>query len=205
MKRLFDIVLSSAALIMLSPLLLLTAILVYFNLGSPILFRQQRIGYKNRPLEVIKFRSMLDACCEDGHLLSDEERLTKFGKFLRATSIDELPSLWTILTGKMSIVGPRPQDAKFIALCNDSQLNRHNVKPGLTGWAQINGRNAISWEQRFELDLWYVQNNSFWLDVKIILLTIPMVLLQRGITAPGHVTMPKFQGNNGEKAIEAGE
>ncbi|MCV6600764.1 MAG: sugar transferase [Cohaesibacter sp.] len=205
MKRLFDITLSSAALILLSPLLLVTAILVYFNLGSPILFRQKRIGYQNQPLEIIKFRSMREARCADGHLLTDEERLTAFGRFLRATSIDELPSLWTILTGKMSIVGPRPQDAKFIALCNERQLRRHDVKPGLTGWAQINGRNAITWEQRFELDLWYVKNQSFALDLKIILMTIPTVILQQGISAPGHATMPKFKGSNRREMAEAGK
>ena len=195
MKRLFDVIVSASALLLLSPLLIITSALVYLKLGSPILFRQKRVGYNNETFDVIKFRSMLNSYGNNGELLSDAQRLTPFGKMLRVSSIDELPGLWNILTGKMSIVGPRPQDAKFLVLYSDQQLRRHDVKPGLTGWAQINGRNSISWEERFELDIWYVENQSFWLDIKICLLTIPVVILGKGVSADGHVSMPAFRGN----------
>ena len=205
MKRLIDFYISGVVLIVLSPFLMLVAFLVRAHLGSPILFRQTRIGVDNKPFEVLKFRSMLDVRDANGNLLSDKERLTPFGRTLRATSIDELPSLWNILKGEMSLVGPRPQDAKFIEKCSQHQNRRHEVRPGLTGWAQINGRNAITWEKRFDLDVWYVDNQSFALDCKIIFKTIPAVLLQRGVSAPGHVTMPAFQGNSDKVAAEAAE
>ena len=201
-KRLFDIVISAAGLIILSPIIILTAIAVYFCLGRPILYRQKRTGLNNTDFHVVKFRSMLDSRDASGNVLSDAERLTFFGKFIRAASIDELPSLWDVFRGKMSIVGPRPQDAKYYSLYTDRQKRRHQVKPGLTGWAQINGRNAITWEKRFELDLWYVENQSFWLDLKICFLTVPVVLFQRGINAPGHATMPAFKGNENEKSSQ---
>ena len=204
MKRIFDIIMSLSALIVLSPLLLVTSILVYCFLGKPILFRQIRIGLNNKSFEVIKFRSMLDAFDADGNALSDEERLTQFGKMLRASSIDELPSLWNILKGDMSIVGPRPQDARFIEKCTPLQNRRHEIRPGLTGWAQINGRNSITWEERFKLDVWYVDSHSFLLDIKIILLTVPVVLLRKGVSAPGHATMPTFNGSQ-EPSYEAAE
>lgn len=206
MKRLFDIVFSASALLLLSPILLVASILVYFKLGSPIFFRQKRVGLDNATFEVVKFRSMLDARCKNGELLSDEKRLTPFGKLLRASSIDELPGLWNVLRGDMSLVGPRPQDAKFLALYTDRQIRRHDVKPGITGWAQVNGRNSIGWEERFELDVWYVENQSFWLDIKICLMTIPVVLLRKGISADGHVSMPAFKGSvNLRSQIQAAE
>ena len=205
MKRIFDIAVSAIMLAILSPLLLVTAIAVYSFLGKPILFRQRRVGFQNTTFDVIKFRSMLNADDAKGNLLSDEQRLTPFGQFLRSTSIDELPGLWSVLIGDMSIVGPRPQDAKFLALYSDRQLRRHDVKPGITGWAQINGRNSIGWEERFELDLWYVENRSLWLDIKICLLTFPAVLLRKGIAAEGHVTMPAFNGYVRDRQMEAAE
>ncbi len=199
MKRLFDILVSLAVLVVLAPVLIVTAIFVRIFLGGPIFFRQTRTGFGNVPFEVIKFRSMLDLTDANGRYLSDAERLTWFGKMLRSTSVDELPSLWNVLKGDMSIVGPRPQDHRFLKDYSEEQKRRHEVRPGLTGWAQINGRNAIGWEERFKLDVWYVDNQSFRLDIRICLKTVPLVILQHGISAPGHATMPAFVGSEAEQ------
>lgn len=195
MKRLFDILASSIGLILLSPLLLLIAWKVRKNLGSPVFFKQVRPGRDGKPFKMIKFRSMRDANDKDGNPLSDVERLTPFGKKLRATSLDELPELWNVLKGEMSLVGPRPLLMEYLPLYNGRQAMRHNVRPGITGWAQVNGRNAISWEEKFELDAWYVENRSLWLDIKIIFLTIKKVLVKEGISSDEHVTMSKFTGS----------
>ncbi|NLD09182.1 MAG: sugar transferase [Xanthomonadaceae bacterium] len=195
MKRLFDILASSIGLILLSPLLLLIAWKVRKNLGSPVFFKQVRPGKDGKPFKMIKFRSMRDANDKDGNPLSDVERLTSFGKKLRATSLDELPELWNVLKGEMSLVGPRPLLIEYLPLYNERQAMRHNVRPGITGWAQVNGRNAISWEEKFELDAWYVENRSLWLDIKIIFLTIKKVLVKEGISSDEHVTMSKFTGS----------
>src|SRR5690625_2710058 len=194
-KRLFDLLVSVTALLALSPVFLLIALLVRVNLGKPVFFKQTRPGLNEQPFEMIKFRTMLDVQDANGHLLSDEQRLTRFGKFLRASSLDELPELWNVLKGDMSLVGPRPLLMEYLPLYNDEQRGRHQVKPGITGWAQVNGRNAISWEQRFELDNWYVKNRSFWLDLKILLMTAVKVLKRDGINEQGQATRSKFTGN----------
>lgn len=193
-KRLLDIVLSGCALIVLSPLLLVTAILVRVKLGSPVIFCQERPGKDEKIFKLHKFRSMSDAQDENGNLLPDKERLTGFGKKLRSLSIDELPELWDIFRGKMSIVGPRPLLVKYLPLYNEEQRHRHDVRPGLTGWAQVHGRNLTSWEERFEYDVEYVNNISFALDVKIIIMTIRCVLGREGINADGSATMEAFVG-----------
>lgn len=193
-KRLLDIVLSGLALIVLSPVLLVTAILVRVKLGSPVIFRQARPGKDEKIFHLYKFRSMTDAKDEQGNLLPDEVRLTKFGRLLRSTSLDELPELWNILKGDMSIVGPRPLLVKYLPLYNDEQKHRHDVRPGLTGWAQANGRNAISWEEKFRLDVWYVEHISFALDVKTIWLTVKNVLRREGISSNTAATMEEFKG-----------
>lgn len=193
-KRLLDIVLSGCALIVLSPLLLVTAILVRVKLGSPVIFCQERPGKNEKIFKLHKFRSMSDARDETGALLPDEERLTGFGKKLRALSIDELPELWDIFRGKMSIVGPRPLLVKYLPLYNDEQHYRHAVRPGLTGWAQVHGRNLASWEERFAYDVDYVDHISFALDVKIIFMTIRCVFAHEGISAEGSATMEAFTG-----------
>lgn len=193
-KRLLDIVLSGCALIVLSPLLLVTAILVRVKLGSPVIFCQERPGKDEKIFKLHKFRSMSDAQDENGNLLPDKERLTGFGKKLRSLSIDELPELWDIFRGKMSIVGPRPLLVKYLPLYNAEQRHRHDVRPGLTGWAQVHGRNLTSWEERFEYDVEYVNNISFALDVKIIIMTIRCVLGREGINADGSATMEAFVG-----------
>lgn len=195
-KRLFDILASSIGLILLSPLLLLIAWKVRKNLGSPVFFKQVRPGKDGKPFKMIKFRSMRDANDRDGNPLSDAERLTPFGKKLRATSLDELPELWNVLKGEMSLVGPRPLLMEYLPLYNERQAMRHNARPGITGWAQVNGRNAISWEEKFELDAWYVENCSLWLDIKIIFLTIKKVLVKEGISSANSVTAEAFKGNN---------
>lgn len=194
LKRLFDIVASFVALIILSPVFAVVAYKVKKNLGSPVLFRQVRPGLHGKAFEMIKFRTMRDAVDEIGNPLPDSERLTSFGKMLRATSLDELPELWNVLKGDMSLVGPRPLLMEYLPLYNEQQAKRHNVRPGITGYAQVNGRNAISWEQKFDLDVWYVENQSFWLDIKILLKTIKKVFLKEDISAVGDATMPKFQG-----------
>lgn len=194
-KRFLDIFLSGMALIVLSPLLLVTAILVRVKLGSPVIFCQERPGRDEKIFKLHKFRSMSDARDETGNLLPDEIRLGKFGRNLRATSLDELPELWDIFRGKMSIVGPRPLLVKYLPLYNDEQRRRHDVRPGLTGWAQVHGRNLASWEERFAYDVDYVDNISFALDVKIIFMTIRCVFAREGISAEGSATMEDFVGN----------
>lgn len=196
MKRAFDLIISLFTLIALSPIIFITILLVYLNLGLPIVFRQQRPGLDSKPFTILKFRSMRDVVDKSGVALSDNERLTAFGKILRSTSLDELPALWNVLKGDMSLVGPRPLLVEYLPLYNSEQSKRHNVRPGITGWAQVNGRNAISWEEKFELDIWYVENRSFWLDVKILLLTVKEVFIREGISAEGHATMEKFTGSN---------
>jgi len=198
-KRLFDVIVASFALLLLSPALALIALLIRINLGSPVLFHQSRPGLHGKPFKICKFRSMLDVSDSHGKPLSDEARLTRFGKFLRATSMDEPPELWNVIKGEMSLVGPRPLLMEYLPLYNEEQFRRHDVRPGITGWAQINGRNAISWEEKFNLDLWYVDNQSFWLDVEILFLTIKKVFFREGISAEGAVTMPLFTGNSGKE------
>ena len=195
LKRLIDITASSAALVALSPVLAVTAYKVKKDLGSPVLFKQTRPGLNGKPFEMIKFRTMKDATDSDGNLLPDSERLTPFGQKLRSTSIDELPELWNVLKGDMSLVGPRPLLMEYLPLYNSEQARRHNVRPGVTGYAQVNGRNAISWEQKFALDTWYVDNQSLWLDFKILAKTVKQVLIKDGISAEGEATMSKFTGN----------
>ena len=194
LKRAFDIIASLIGLIVLSPVLLIVAILVRKNLGSPILFRQVRPGIDGKPFEMVKFRSMRDAIAKDGTPLPDNERLTPFGKALRSTSLDELPELWNVLKGDMSLVDPRPLLMDYLPLYNKEQYRRHEVRPGVTGWAQVNGRNAISCEEKFKLDVWYVDNRSFWLDLKILFLTIKKVFIREGITAQGEPTLNAFKG-----------
>lgn len=194
-KRLLDIVLSGAALVILSPVLLITAVLVRIKLGSPVMFTQERPGKDEKVFKLHKFRSMTDARDASGNLLPDKERLTRFGAKLRSLSIDELPELWDIFRGKMSIVGPRPLLVKYLPLYNEEQRHRHDVRPGLTGWAQVHGRNLTSWEERFKYDVEYVNNISFALDVKIIIMTIRCVLGREGINADGSATMEDFIGD----------
>ena len=195
-KRLLDILLSGTALLVLSPLLLVTAILVRVKLGSPVIFCQERPGKNEKIFKLHKFRSMTDARDENGELLPDRERLTAFGKALRATSIDELPELFDIFRGKMSIVGPRPLLVKYLPLYNEEQHHRHDVRPGLTGWAQVHGRNLTSWEERFQYDVEYVRHISFALDVKIVFMTVRCVLAREGISAEGSATMEAFTGTS---------
>ncbi len=193
-KRIFDAVASVVALIVLSPLLLAVAALVRLFLGSPVLFRQERPGLHGRPFMLVKFRTMTDAADAGGLPLPDADRLTRFGKFLRSTSLDELPELWNVLKGDMSLVGPRPLLMEYLPLYSPRQSRRHEVKPGLTGWAQVNGRNTLTWEDRLEMDVWYVENRSWLLDLKIIWKTIGIVLHREGISRQGSATMEKFQG-----------
>ena len=196
LKRVFDIIASLIGLILLSPVILITAILVRTKLGSPIFFTQDRVGKDNKIFKMIKFRTMTDEKDKNGELLSDEYRLTSFGKFLRSTSIDELPELINVLKGDMSLVGPRPLLQEYIPLYSKEQIRRHDVLPGLTGWAQVNGRNSISWCDKFKLDVWYVDNQSFILDIKIIFMTILKVLKRDGINQEGEVTSDYFNGYN---------
>lgn len=194
-KRFIDFTLTVIVLVMLSPLLSTIAILVQAKLGGPVFFRQIRPGLHGRPFQLIKFRTMRDAFDAQGQPLPDAERLTSFGRWLRATSLDELPEFWNVLKGEMSLVGPRPLLMEYLPLYSTEQARRHEVKPGITGWAQVNGRNALSWEEKFELDVWYVDHQSFWLDIKIIALTIQKVLFREGISAQGEATMPRFTGS----------
>jgi len=195
-KRLFDIVGATTALVVLSPVYAATAYKVSKNLGSPVLFRQIRPGLYGKPFEMIKFRSMKDDIDADGNPLEDGARLTSFGKALRNTSLDELPELWNVIKGDMSLVGPRPLLMEYLPLYNDEQARRHNVRPGITGYAQVNGRNAIGWDERFALDTWYVDNQSLWLDIKILFKTVKKVIVKDGISAEGEATMSKFMGNS---------
>ena len=199
LKRLLDIVISSSALVLLSPVYAFVAYKVRKNLGSPVLFRQVRPGLNGKPFEMIKFRSMKDAVDAQGHSLRASERLTPFGQMLRSSSLDEMPELWNVLKGEMSIVGPRPLLMEYLPLYNEQQAKRHNVRPGITGYAQVNGRNAISWEKKFELDTWYVENRSLWLDFKIMLKTVQKVLSKDDISAEGEATMSKFTGTSEPK------
>jgi lipopolysaccharide/colanic/teichoic acid biosynthesis glycosyltransferase len=195
MKRLTDIVLAAiAGTLLLVPLLILM-VLVRRKLGSPVFFRQTRPGLHGRPFQMIKFRTMTDARTADGKLMPDADRLTAFGRFLRATSLDELPELWNVLKGDMSLVGPRPLLMEYLPLYSPQQARRHELRPGITGWAQVNGRNALSWEDKFALDVWYVDHRTFWLDIKILWLTVRKVLVREGISAAGEATMSKFTGH----------
>ena len=196
MKRLFDIFFSAIALIVLSPLIAITAIFVILDVGFPIFFTQIRPGYRGNLFKIYKFRSMKDIVTKKAMQAPDIKRLTAFGLLIRSTSIDELPSLWNVLKGDMSLVGPRPLLVEYLSLYNKEQARRHNVKPGITGWAQVNGRNTLSWRERFELDVWYVDNHTFFLDLKILLMTVKKVLFREGIAEKGQVTMSKFTGNN---------
>lgn len=195
-KRAFDIVLAAIALLILCPVILVLCITIRRKLGSPAFFRQIRPGLDGKPFQMIKFRSMRDATGPDGQPLPDEQRLTSFGKRLRSTSLDELPELWNVLRGDMSLVGPRPLLMEYLPLYDQHQMRRHEVRPGVTGWAQVNGRNALSWPQKFELDVWYVDNRSLWLDMKILWMTVRKVLVREGISADGQATMERFRGNN---------
>ena len=197
-KRLFDAALSAGSLILLSPVLLTTSYLVKKKLGSPVFFTQTRPGKDGKPFKMVKFRTMRDANDAEGNPLPDSERLTPFGQLLRSTSIDELPELWNVLKGDMSLVGPRPLLMEYLPLYNAEQAQRNLVRPGITGWAQINGRNAISWDEKFKLDTWYVNNQSFLLDLKILALTVKKVLIRDGITAEGEATVQKFAGSKSE-------
>lgn len=194
-KRGFDIVAAGSALLLLSPVLLGVAALVRVNLGAPVLFRQRRPGLHGRPFEMVKFRTMRDAVDARGQALPDAERLTRFGRLLRATSLDELPELWNVLTGDMSLVGPRPLLMEYLPLYSPEQARRHEVRPGITGWAQVNGRNALSWDDKFRLDVWYVEHQSLWLDLRILALTVKKVLVREGISAEGEVTAARFTGS----------
>lgn len=194
-KRLFDIVLSMLGLILLSPVFCIVAWQVHKRLGSPVLFQQTRPGLHGKHFRMFKFRTMRDAFDINGVALPDSERLTGFGEFLRSTSLDELPGLWNVLKGEMSLVGPRPLLVEYLSLYTPAQARRHEVKPGITGWAQVNGRNAISWEQKFQYDIWYVDNKSMLLDIKILFLTCKKVVVRDSINADGEATMSKFKGS----------
>lgn len=194
LKRAFDIAVSASALIILAPVLSAVGLMVRLRMGPPALFRQVRPGLNGRPFELVKFRTMQDAIGDDGSPMPDVERLTQFGRWLRATSLDELPELWNVLRGEMSLVGPRPLLMDYLPLYSPEQSRRHEVRPGITGWAQVNGRNAISWERKFELDVWYVDRHSLWLDLKIILITLGRILKREGISAPGSATADRFEG-----------
>ncbi|ABE55927.1 Undecaprenyl-phosphate galactosephosphotransferase [Shewanella denitrificans OS217] len=194
-KRFFDIVVSLMTIFLLLPIFLFLMLLVSIKIGSPVIFVQKRPGIHGKLLHLYKFRSMSNAVDEHGSLLPDAERLTSFGMKLRSTSLDEIPSLFNVLKGDMSLVGPRPLLVEYLPLYSQEQARRHNVRPGITGWAQINGRNAISWEDKFKFDVWYVDNQSFWLDIKILLLTVKKVFVREGISADGHVTIEPFRGS----------
>lgn len=194
-KRLADLLVAAFALAVLAPLIAVVALTIRWNLGSPILFRQQRPGLKGKPFHLYKFRSMRDVCDADGVPLSDAERLTPFGCFIRSTSLDELPSLWNVVVGDLSFVGPRPLLMEYLPLYDRAQARRHEVRPGITGWAQVNGRNTLSWSDKFALDVWYVDNRSTLLDLRILAMTVMKVIRRDGISADGEATMSKFTGN----------
>jgi lipopolysaccharide/colanic/teichoic acid biosynthesis glycosyltransferase len=195
-KRIFDLIITTLGLVVISPILLLIAILVRLYHGSPVIFTQKRPGFKGTSFNIYKFRTMTDARDEGGNLLPDAQRLTPLGRFLRASSLDELPELFNILRGEMSLVGPRPLLMQYLERYSPEQMRRHDALPGLTGWAQVNGRNALTWEDKFRLDVWYVDNWSFWLDVKILALTFWKVFKREGISQPGHATMEEFKGSD---------
>lgn len=199
MKRLLDICVASAVLVVLALPMLFIAALVRLRLGSPVLFRQTRAGLHGKPFQIIKFRTMTDARGDDGALLPDAQRLTRLGRYLRASSLDELPTLWNVLKGDMSLVGPRPLLMDYLPLYSPEQARRHDVRPGVTGWAQVNGRNSLSWEEKFRLDVWYVDHRNVWLDLKILLLTARKVWEREGVSAVGEATMPRFTGTAGER------
>lgn len=199
MKRIFDLVVTFFGLLLLLPVITLTALILISNLGLPIFFKQSRPGLNRKIFNIYKFRTMTNERDKDGILLSDEARLTKFGKFLRSTSLDELPSLWNVLKSDMSLVGPRPLLLEYLPLYSTQQARRHEIKPGITGWAQVNGRNAITWGEKFDLDVWYVDNQSIWLDIKILWLTVKKVIMRDGINQVGQSTMESFKGNDNEK------
>ena len=194
MKRLFDVVVSACALLVLALPLLVVIWMVRRKLGSPVFFTQVRPGMHGKPFKMVKFRSMTSERGTDGELLPDAVRLTPFGRFLRSTSLDELPELWNVLKGDMSLVGPRPLLMEYLPLYSPQQARRHEVRPGITGWAQVNGRNALGWDEKFKLDVWYVDHRSLWLDIKILWLTVKKVLVREGISAAGEATMPRFTG-----------
>ena len=194
-KRTLDVLVSVAALVVLFPVIAVVALLIHRELGTPVLFCQTRPGKDGKPFQMVKFRTMLDAVDTQGNSLPDSERMTEFGHLLRSTSLDELPGLWSVLKGEMSLVGPRPLLMEYLPLYSKEQYRRHDVRPGITGWAQVNGRNAISWENKFKLDVWYVDNRSFCLDIKILFLTVKKVIVRDGISGDGEVTMGKFTGN----------
>ncbi|HEX6038652.1 sugar transferase [Longimicrobium sp.] len=195
LKRLLDLALAVPALVILSPVLAGTALLVRLRLGTPVLFRQERPGLHGRPFRLLKFRTMRDALDSRGEPLPDEQRLTAFGRRLRSTSLDELPTLWNVVRGDMSLVGPRPLLMEYLPRYSPEQARRHEVRPGITGWAQVNGRNALSWDEKFRLDVWYVDHRSLALDLRILWMTVRKVFVREGISQPGHVTMEKFRGN----------
>jgi lipopolysaccharide/colanic/teichoic acid biosynthesis glycosyltransferase len=199
LKRTFDLVATFFVPLLLLPVLMLITLMIRSKLGSPIFFKQPRPGLNGKIFNIYKFRTMTDECDRDGILLSDELRLTKFGKFLRSTSLDELPSLLNVLKSDMSLVGPRPLLLEYLHLYSSQQSRRHEVKPGITGWAQVNGRNAITWSEKFDLDVWYVDNQSIWLDIKILWLTVKKVIIRDGINQVGQSTMENFKGNDNEK------
>jgi len=199
LKRLVDLLASILLLVLLSPILVILSIFVWLKLGRPVLFTQERPGLHGRIFKLYKFRSMRNAFDKNGQPLPDEQRLTRFGKFLRASSLDELPELFNVLKGEMSLVGPRPLLVAYLDRYTPEQARRHDVLPGITGWAQVNGRNAISWEEKFKLDVWYVDHQSFWLDVKIMLMTLGKVFKREAISAPGSVTAPEFMGSEEKK------
>ena len=194
-KRIFEFTIALLALFMLLPIFLTISILVLLKMGTPIFFIQPRPGLNGETFKMYKFRTMTNKCDKNGKLLEDKDRLSNFGSFLRSTSLDELPTLWNVLCGNMSLVGPRPLLIEYLPLYSKNQARRHDVRPGITGWAQVNGRNAISWNEKFELDIWYVENQSFTLDIKIIYLTLKKVIKRDGISHNNHVTMDKFKGN----------
>lgn len=198
MKYFFDFIVALLVLIVFAPVLLVLVYLVRKHLGAPVFFTQDRPGLNGKVFKMVKFRTMNSACDTSGKLLPDEQRLTRLGRFLRATSLDELPELWNVLKGEMSLVGPRPLLVEYLPLYSAEQGRRHDVRPGITGWAQVNGRNAISWEQKFKLDVWYVENRSFWLDIRILFLTVKKVLIRDGISQQGEATMSRFTGSRHE-------
>jgi sugar transferase EpsL len=198
MKRILDLLVAIFLLLILWPIIAVIAGLVYLRMGSPIIFGQERPGLYGRPFRIHKFRTMSRSCDSKGELLSDAERLTPLGQFLRRFSLDELPQLLNVLKGELSLVGPRPLLMEYLPLYSKEQARRHNVRPGITGWAQVNGRNAISWEEKFKYDVWYVDHQSFWLDLKILWLTMLKVVNSEGVSQAGHVTMEKFQGSHNE-------
>lgn len=195
LKRIFDVAVSSLVLLIGLPILLVLSVMIWARLGKPIFFVQMRPGQDARPFQMVKFRTMKDAFDSQGNPLPDAQRMTPFGQFLRSTSLDELPELWNVLKGDMSLVGPRPLLMEYLPLYSKEQYRRHEVRPGVTGWAQINGRNAISWEDKFKMDVWYVDNRTFWLDLKILFLTVKKVVARDGVSGEGEATMSKFTGN----------